>query len=325
MNRIRRLLQERWSRLSSKVIVLLGAIFLTSSVYSNPVLDNVSSGNVTVQQAPNSTIVNQSSQKAIIHWHSFNIGAQESTHFQQPTGGVALNRINPNQGASQIYGQLTATGQIILMNPAGLYFGPNAYVNVGSLIATTGQISDANFLSGNNYQFTNMGTGSIINEGQIIAATHGLVAVVAPHVVNKGVIQANLGQVVLASGNAVTMNFDGNNLIHFAVDEKTNAPNRGVTNKGSLIADGGKVLVTAKAAQGVLDNVINMEGLVQAKSVGMKNGEIIFSGDTDAGVVRVAAKVDASGKNTGQKGGKVTVHTNYSLFGGFFRVCTDIK
>src|SRR3990167_3093393 len=185
--------------------LLLSLYFLTSSVYSNPVLDNVSSGNVSVQQAPNSTIINQSSPKAIINWHSFNIGQEESTHFQQPAGGVALNRISPNQGASAIYGRLTATGQIILVNPAGLYFGPSAYVNVGGLIATTANITDQDFLNGQ-YQFhiASPDSAAIINEGQLIAAEHGLIALAAPRVENRGLIEANLGHIVLGSGSKFT-------------------------------------------------------------------------------------------------------------------------
>src|SRR3990167_8699996 len=112
--------------LSKKGMALVGAVIITSTAYSNPVLDNIAAGNVSVQQTTNSTVVNQSSQKAILNWHSFNIGQPESTHFQQPAGGVALNRISPTQGPSSIYGKLTATGQIILMNPAGVYFGPTA-------------------------------------------------------------------------------------------------------------------------------------------------------------------------------------------------------
>src|SRR5208282_294268 len=104
-------------------------------------------------------------------------GKQQATHFIQPAGGIALNRISPTQGASQIYGVLTATGRIILVNAAGIYFGPSAYVNVGGLIATTADISDRNFLNGI-YQFTKVPgySGAIINEGQIIAAQHGLIA-----------------------------------------------------------------------------------------------------------------------------------------------------
>jgi filamentous hemagglutinin family protein len=293
--------------------LMLGMI--SFNIYANPVLDNVGAGNVTVQQTNNSTVVNQASQQAIINWQSFNIGQGESTHFQQPTGGIALNRINPTQGASSIYGSLTATGQIVLVNPAGIYFAPGAFVSVGGLIATTSNISDQDFLN-NHFRFTRDPnySGSIINEGQIIAATHGLIALVGSSVTNKGLVQAELGNVILASGSAFTINFAGDHLINFTIDEKATGASPGVTNTntGVISANGGQVLVTAKAAQNVLDQVINMEGVVEARSVAQKNGEIIFSGDTDAGIVRVAAKVDASGKNVNEKGGNVKI-TGYNI------------
>src|SRR5207253_6613280 len=107
-----------------KVTGLLLSFLLTSGTLANPVLDHVGAGSVSIQQTPNTTTINQSSQQAIINWQSFNIGAQQATHFNQPSGGIALNRISPTQGASQIFGILTATGRIILINPAGIYFGP---------------------------------------------------------------------------------------------------------------------------------------------------------------------------------------------------------
>src|SRR5690606_5431985 len=117
----------------------------------------------------------------------------------------ALNRINPSQGVSQIYGRLTATGQIILVNPAGIFFGPGSFVNVGGMIATTMNISDQDFLN-NYYRFANIDgyNGSVINKGSLIAADHGLIALIGGAVSNDGYIQANLGNVVLASGNAAT-------------------------------------------------------------------------------------------------------------------------
>jgi filamentous hemagglutinin family protein len=298
-----------------KYFIGLIAGMISLNIYANPVLDNVGAGNVTVEQTSNSTVVNQTSQQAIINWQSFNIGQGESTHFQQPTGGIALNRINPTQGASSIYGSLTATGQIVLVNPAGIYFAPGAFVSVGGLIATTSNITDQDFLN-NNFRFTRDPnySGSIVNEGQIIAAAHGLVALAGSSVTNKGLIQAELGNVVLASGSAFTINFAGDRLINFTIDEKATGSSPGVTNTntGVISANGGQVLVTAKAAQSVLDQVINMNGVIEARSVAQKNGEIIFSGDADNGVVRVAAKVDASGKNANEKGGNVKI-TGYNI------------
>ena len=194
---------------------------------------------------------------------SFNIGAQQATRFNQPAGGIALNRISPTQGASQIYGVLTATGRIILINPAGIYFGPGAYVNVGGMIATTSNITDRNFLSGN-YIFNQpsaFANASIVNAGTIIAARHGMVALVGPNVTNDGRIQANLGKVVLASGDAFTVNFSGDGMINFALNNTASPRSGSVTNTGSLIANGGQILVTAQQASGVLDNVINLKGI----------------------------------------------------------------
>ena len=196
-------------------LVLFGVvIFFNCSVLANPVGGSVASGNITIQQTPSTTTINQSSSKGIINWQSFNIGAPETTHFQQPTGGITLNRISPTQGVSQIFGTLTATGRIILVNPAGIYFGPSAYVNVGGLVASTANISDQNFLNGY-YHFTSVPgfNGAIINEGQIIAANNGLIALIGGAISNDGLIQADMGHVVLASGQAFTMTFAGDDLV----------------------------------------------------------------------------------------------------------------
>src|SRR3990167_6117558 len=214
------------------------SFFFTTATLANPVLDNVAAGQVVIDQAtPNTTTINQSSQKAIINWQSFNIAAPETTHFQQPAGGVALNRINPAQGASQIYGRLTATGRIILVNPSGFYFGPGSYVNVGGIIASTANISNEDFLN-DYYHFANVPgyNGAIVNEGQIIAAEHGLVALIRGAVRNDGMIQAELGHAVLASGESFTMTFAGDDLIGFSVD--TGVSKRAVDRNGNELSDG---------------------------------------------------------------------------------------
>jgi filamentous hemagglutinin family protein len=184
--------------ISTLASVLMGGLLFASSVSANPVINNVSAGSASVSQTANTTTVNQTTQQAVINWHSFNIGNGETTHFQQPSGGVALNRIDPSQGASQIYGTLTSTGRIILENGSGIHFGPNAYVNVGGMIATTMDMSDSDFMSGN-YHFSQVPgfNGEIINEGHLIAASHGLIALVGGAVTNNGLIEAHLGQVIL--------------------------------------------------------------------------------------------------------------------------------
>src|SRR4051812_26994048 len=99
------------------ILVFLLSFFMVSAAYSNPELSSVTAGNVEISQSANSTVVNQSSQQAIIEWHSFNIDAREKTQFVQPNvNAVALNRVDPNQGISQIFGALSANGKIVIVN-----------------------------------------------------------------------------------------------------------------------------------------------------------------------------------------------------------------
>src|SRR3990167_2351956 len=309
---------EKWQAISQHTMVLLATVWTMECSLANPVLDHVSSGNVTIQQTATTTQVNQASQEAIIHWNSFNIGSVEHTQFVQPnSSAVALNRISPTQGASQIFGQLSANGRIILVNQAGIFFGSGSQVDVSALIVSTRDITNANFLAGQ-YIFdqASIYSGAVINQGTITAAEHGLVALIGNNVRNDGMIHARLVNIVLGSGNKFTLDLYGDQLINFSVDEGSTSASTdqngqvmrdGVKNTGSLIADGGTVLVSAKAAEGVLDRAINMEGVAQARSIQQQGGDIILGGDPDAGVVRVAAKVDASGKNAGEKGGKVVI------------------
>jgi fibronectin-binding autotransporter adhesin len=271
----------------SKIIVFTVTLLIIDVATANPAGGEVTNGSATITQSGNTTTINQASPQAIIKWQSFNIKNNETTHFQQPTNGVALNRINPQQGASQIYGSLSATGKIILINSAGIHFGPSAMVNVGSLIASTSGISDANFLK-NKFIFDKPSAtaGAIINEGTINTADYGLVALLGAGVVNSGSITANMGSIVLGAGNKFTFDFNGDRLINFTIDEEapTAATDQngkkltnGVSNTGELIADGGQVLVSARVAKNVLDKAVNMEGVAQANSVSTHDGEIILS------------------------------------------------
>jgi len=93
----------------------------------------------------NSLTIQQHANDVTLNWASFNIGAGGKVIFQQPAStSIALNRIfsaNP----SNIFGTLTANGQIYLLNANGFLFGSGASVNVGSLLASSLNITDATF------------------------------------------------------------------------------------------------------------------------------------------------------------------------------------
>jgi hypothetical protein len=111
------------------------------------------------------------------------------------------------------------------------------------------------------------------------------------------VIEAKLGHVSLASGTAFTLDLYGDGLVSLALNgEVTQAPNGSlVTNDGRITADGGRMLLTAEAAKGVVDSVINSSGVIEAKSVGRDaKGTIVLAGG-DNGIVEVSGVLDASG------------------------------
>ena len=148
---------------------------------------------------------------------------------------------------------------MFLTNPSGVVFGKGAVVDVHGLLATTLNISDKDFMGGN-YQFSQdakQSLAAVINNGIINATRY--VGLVAPAVGNSGsIIVADLGSVVLASGTAATVDFNGDGLISFTItkevsgvvtDAQGNVINDRINNSGLIRANGGKVVLSARSAK----------------------------------------------------------------------------
>ena len=256
------------------LVYLIGGLPILA--YALPQGGTIASGTGSIDTSGSSLTVTQTTNKIIINWESFSIGNNESVIFVQPESSAsALNNI---LGSSRtvVEGNLTANGQIVLSNPNGIFISPEANVNVASLIASTLKISEQDFLDGL-YKFSqdpSKPLASILNEGKIRASDFA--ALIAPSVENKGVVIANLGTVGLVSGEAATIDFVGDNLIKFTVNEAVegqvldkdgNLISDRISNSGSIQADGGQVILSAKNASSIIQNVINMSGVIEAKTV----------------------------------------------------------
>ncbi|MFZ4525886.1 MAG: autotransporter-associated beta strand repeat-containing protein, partial [Chlorobium sp.] len=243
--------------------------------------------------------VNQSSQQMIANWSSFNIGTDASVHFLQPNvSATALNRI-ADQNPSQILGSLSANGKIFLLNQSGIIFGKTARVDVGGLIASSLNMLDSDFLAAK-YKFVSSGnSGKVLNQGSISVTPGGVVALIAPKVTNEGTITARSGSVALAAGNKVTVDFTGDGLITLTVDEGT--LDALVENKGLVKADGGLVVMTAKAVDALLQSAVNNSGVVEANTFQQRGGRILL--DAVGGMTTVSGTLDASSADG--KGGQV--------------------
>lgn len=276
----------------------------------------LAAGQASVAQTGARMDITQSSERAILNWQSFNIGQSAHVNFNQPSASaVTLNRVVGGD-PSQILGRITANGQVFLSNPNGIYFGKNAQIDVAGLVATTHNIRDQDFMAGRN-DFTIPGKpgASVINEGNIRIADTGIAAFVAPSVANRGVIAAKLGKIQLAAANAFTLDFHGDDLLTFLVDDKvaqTALDQNGqplasfVESSGRIEAEGGYVWLTAKAAEGAVHSAINHSGVVEANRVDNQGGVIVLSGG-EHGLVTVSGKLDASGQGNAGKGGEITV------------------
>src|SRR5271168_1921089 len=103
----------------------------------------VTSGKANLVQAGNSMTITQSSQNATLNWQTFNISNDGSVTFKQPNvASIALNEIFQSD-PSKILGALNANGEIYLINQNGIVFGAGAQVNVGSLVASSLNITQA--------------------------------------------------------------------------------------------------------------------------------------------------------------------------------------
>lgn len=282
-----------------------------------PTNGQITAGSGSIGQSGTTMTVTQTSDRMAATWNTFNIGANATVNFVQPTSSsVALNRVTSGD-ASQILGQLNANGQVYLINPSGILFGAGSSVNVGGLVASTLNISDANFMTGKNAFDLEGASGSVINQGNITAADGGYVALLGAQVRNEGNIIARLGSVVLAAGEKMTLDFNGDGLINVEVNNAT--LNANVLNSGLLQADGGAVIMTARATDAMLSNVVNNSGVIEARSLQNRNGSILLDGGTgdDSGVVANSGTLNISGLGSGETGGSAKVLGQYvGLFDG---------
>lgn len=307
-------------RLRPVVLALSAAAMATLAVSAHalPQGPQVSTGQGSVAQSGSTLVVTQQSQNLGINWQSFGIGGNESVVFAQPsTSSIALNRVL-GTGASQIDGRLLANGQVWLLNPNGVIFGNGAQVNVGGLVATTLGLSDADFLAGRRTFSGN--AGLVINQGKLMAADGGYVALLGGRVSNEGVIQAQLGTVAMAAGQQVRLDFAGDQLLGVQVDR--GVVDALVQNRQLIQADGGRVAMTTRAADTVLGGVVNNEGVVVARTIDTHTGTIQLLASENGGKVQESGTLDASAPSGGNGGSIETSAGRVSVVDGA-RISTE--
>jgi trimeric autotransporter adhesin len=257
-----------------------------------PTGGQVSAGQAAITQSGSRMDINQTSQRAVIDWQTFNIGSQAHVNFNQPGADSAtLNRVHDPQ-PTLIFGRITAPGQVFLLNANGVYFSPQARVDVGALVASSHSLSNDAFMSGQWTLERSGATGKVINEGQIRTRLGGYVALLAPEVRNHGLILARMGTVALAAGESVTLHMAGDAQLA-GISVASSTIRALVENRHIVQVDGGTVLMSAQAKNALEGSVVNT-GSVVAEATGLaeRGGRVVLesSGDTYlAGTGRISA------------------------------------
>jgi filamentous hemagglutinin family protein len=291
-----------------------GAFAASPAAGALPTAGQVVAGQASISQNGNAMNVVQGTDKAIINWNSFNIGSQASVRFQQPSSSsVVLNRVLAGE-ASQIHGSLSANGQVFLINPAGVVFGAGSKVDVGGLVASALDITNENFLAGRLQFQRNGAAGGITVQGQITVADRGLLALLAPTVKNEGILSARLGNVALAGGDKVTLSAGADGHLQVAVEPST--VKTLVENRQLIVAEGGQIIMTSKAADALSAGVVANSGTVQARTLQEREGRILLLADMAHGEVRHAGLLDASAPAGGNGGFVETSAARVSLIPG---------
>ncbi|ATG92344.1 filamentous haemagglutinin family protein [Methylomonas koyamae] len=254
--------------------------------------------------------VNQTTDKAVLDWHSFDIAAGHSVQFVQPGAtSIALNNIH-QLDASKIYGNLSANGQVYLVNANGFIFGKEAAVNANTLVATTLKISDQVFekgiskvvdanaapgagnadpvaaLTADGSIYRELGNGKrekiriLVEAGaKVAAAAGGRVVMAAPDVENRGTIAAPDGQVILAAATdkVYLQESDDDNLRGLLVEVQTGG---NVKNVGKILTERGNTTMMGFA--------VAQQGIVSASTSVALNGSVRL-------LAREGARLEADG------------------------------
>lgn len=281
-----------WVGAGVALALVCGPATFIAPALAGPEGAKVAHGSASFVRQGDTTVIT-ASDRTVINYSSFNVAAHETVQFIQPSETArVLNRI---QGAdpTRIDGSLLANGRVYIVNPAGVYFGAGALVNVGGIYAAAANITDVDFLGGRD-KFSGP-SGSVINEGTILA--RDIAALVGRNVTNAGVISAEKGLVAMTAGEDVYIGELGGRIV--AKFAGGNAPaaspeQAGVTNTGTV-----RARQAYFGAGDMYAAALDMGGLIEARRIEARGGK--------GGTVVVTGTLDASTDDAKLKGGRVHV------------------
>jgi filamentous hemagglutinin family protein len=297
-------------RLNATYVAVLAA--LSQGAYAQlaanalPTQGQVTQGQATIQQSGSQMQVQQQSQNTVINWGTYNIGKDAGVTYHQPnSNAIALNRVA--NGSSEIAGHLQANGKVYLLNPNGILFSSTAQVNVGSLVAAAGTVTDKEWASGTP-SINLAADGQVVNQGNITAAQGGRVVLAGTHVTNAGTIIAPRGAVSLLAGQDVRINVTADGLIQSQLEttqDGSSAINSGIIQATGLKEDGGVVILVG--------NNVSQTGVINASSDFAKGGVVTLLGGQQLNISGAVSVIGSSGGRIDASANSAVVVENAQL------------
>ena len=292
-----------------------------------PTGGSVQNGSVQIASInPNHMIINQSSHNSVIHWNSFSVHSGGVVDFNMPSSSSSsLNRVLGST-PSNIAGQVNSNGNVILVNPNGVFLTKSGAVRSNSFTASSLDIKTNDFLEGRHNFYKNKTSKGVENHGKVEVNTSGHAALLGNYASNKGTITAKYGKIFMGAGEQITLDFSGNGLMKITVPTKelSNITDINgikleslVTNSGSLIAEGGYVQLSAKTAEKLMFGAVNVgsSGIISTASVDQQTGNVIIGGD-DNNFINIEGNIDISGKNSATPSGSLSITGTNVYYGG---------
>ncbi|WP_312466806.1 filamentous hemagglutinin family protein [Stutzerimonas nitrititolerans] len=249
--------------------------------------------------------IEQTADKAILNWETFNVGRNTTVEFQQQADWAVLNRVNdPNARPSQIQGQIKGDGTVMIANANGVVFSGTSQVNVRNLVAAAANISDSQFTNNGLYgannaaTFTNAGGAVTVEPGALIETAKpgnsttggGYVLLLGKEVDNAGSIATAKGQTALAAGDSFIIKkgqaTDGNQASTTRGNEITATGSGSVRNSGLLQAATGDITLTGNQVEqngvALASTSVDLRGTVHLAANGTNGKVTLGEGATTA-------------------------------------------
>ncbi|VXD01083.1 MBG domain-containing protein [Sphingomonas sp. 8AM] len=260
---------------------------------------------------PDAMTIRQTTDRAVIEWSNFSVAQGARVDIQQNDARSALlNRVTGDT-TSTIAGQITANGQVFLVNPNGILITSTGSVKAAGFVASTLDLSNDAFMGGD-IVVTGRG-GRVTNAGTIDIVKGGYAALIGGRVENSGSILAPLGKVAIGSAQRATLDLEGDGFLQVALP--AGGADAGIFASGRIVADGGAVVLAAGAAREAARGVVNLTGSIAARGLAGRNGAVTLTGGE---IALAGASIDVSGAHGGgqvriggdRQGGGTLTHAN---------------